>query len=93
MKQQRRSCQEPQAFQHIGQYKTDTIPPPRYIFRSPNWTPGAIATKMWDAMSRTYLCPCAKFQPNPFSSFGEGASKKTDIHTNGILNSPHYHGW
>jgi len=45
--------------------------------------------KIRDALSQTNLHPCAKFQPNPFSSFGGGASR-TDRQTVN-LNSCLYH--
>jgi len=51
----------------------------RHIFGSPCRDPRA--KKMWDAVSGRDLCPCAKFQPNPFSSF-EGNASQTYRQTN-----------
>ena len=42
---------------------------------------GAIASETRDAVLQTHLRPCAKFQPNPFSSFGADASEQTDRQT------------
>ena len=60
----------------------------RCIFGSPGagGTPGAIATKMRDAVSVTALHLCAKFQQNLFSSFRGDASqtdRQTDRQTDG----------
>ena len=67
--------------EQIVQYKTDTVPPPWFIFSSPGGTPGAIATKIRDAVSGSDLCPCAKLQPNPFSSLGGDASRTDRLQT------------
>ena len=64
------------------------------IFRCPGSTHGAISTKMQDTVSGTDLHPCAKFQPNPFSSFGvdvDVTNRQTDTQTANII-SAHYHG-
>jgi len=54
-----------------------------YTFGYPVQTPGAISTKMRDAVSRTDLRPCTAFQPNPFSSFVDASQ------TNSKLSIPH----
>ena len=45
---------------------------------------------MRHAVSETDFLPGAKFQPNPFSSFGIDASR-TDRQTNSKLDIPVYH--
>ena len=58
---------------------------PLVRFGCPGENPGAVATELRDAASKSHLHPCTKFQPNPFSIF-RGVASQTDTRTaNNIL--------
>ena len=64
-----------------------------HIFGSPGRTPGVITTKIRGKVYGKDLHPCAKFCPNPFSSFA-GFASQTDrqTYTNSKHNLPHNRG-